>query len=63
MKFAPGARLPHHQHMMIEQSFVLEGSLMLAMFQIPNKFFQADGREVDQPGNDWGKTWGRALKR
>jgi anti-sigma factor ChrR (cupin superfamily) len=94
MKFAPGAKLPHHQHMLIEQTFVLEGSLvcgegeckagqfvwrpagsqheawagpqggvMLAIFQIPNKFFHPDGRETDQLGNDWEKTWGRALKR
>jgi anti-sigma factor ChrR (cupin superfamily) len=93
MKFAPGAKLPHHQHMKIEQTYVLEGSLvcgegeckagqfvwrpagsqheawagpqgglMLAMFQIPNKFFHADGRETDQLGNDWEKSWGFALK-
>jgi anti-sigma factor ChrR (cupin superfamily) len=94
MKFAPGAKLPHHEHVMIEQTYVLEGSLvcgegecgpgqfvwrpagsrheawggpqgglMLAMFQIPNKFFQADGRETDFLGNDWEKSWGFALKR
>src|SRR5688572_9557141 len=28
MKFAPGARLPDHEHMRIEQTYVLEGSLM-----------------------------------
>jgi hypothetical protein len=33
---------------------------MLAMFQLPNKFFQADGRETDFLGNDWQKAWGRA---
>ena len=94
MKFAPGAKLPHHQHMLMEQTYVLEGSLvcgegeckagefvwrpagsqheawagpqgglMLAIFQIPNKFFQADGRETDQLGNDWDQAWGPALKR
>ena len=94
MKFAPGAKLPDHEHVLIEQTYVLEGSLvcgegeckagefvwrpagsrheawagpqgglMLAIFQIPNKFFQADGRETDQLGNDWDKTWGRALGR
>jgi anti-sigma factor ChrR (cupin superfamily) len=94
MKFAPGARLPLHEHMMIEQTFVLEGSLvcgegeckagqfvwrpagsrheawggpqgglMLAIFQIPNKFFPADGRETDQLGNDWEQSWGRAFRR
>lgn len=94
MKFAPNAKLPHHEHVLIEQTYVLEGTLvcgegvckagefvwrpagsqheawagpegglMLAMFQIPNKFFQADGRETDFLGNDWEKSWGFALKR
>lgn len=93
MKFAPGAKLPHHEHVLIEQTYVLEGSLvcgegeckagefvwrpagsqheawggpqgglMLAIFQVPNKFFEADGRETDFLGNDWKKTWG-ALTR
>jgi anti-sigma factor ChrR (cupin superfamily) len=92
MKFAPGARLPDHEHMRIEQTYVLEGSLMcgegeckagefvwrpagsrheawagpdgglmLAIFQIPNKFFEADGRETDQTGQDWNEAWGKAL--
>ena len=92
MKFAPGARLPDHEHMLIEQTYVLEGSLvcgegeckagdfvwrpagsrheawagprgglMLAMFQIPNKFFEADGRETDVSGQDWNAGWGKAL--
>ena len=94
MKIAPGAKLPHQEHVLIEQTYVLEGSLvcgegeckagefvwrpagsqheawagpqgglMLAMFQIPNKFFQADGRETDFLGNDWEKSWGAALRR
>lgn len=94
MKFAPGARLPDHEHMMIEQTWVIEGSLvcgegvcragefvwrpagsrheawggpqgglMLAMFQIPNKFYATDGRETDQLGQDWEQTWGHALFR
>src|SRR5258706_5522692 len=88
MKFAPGAKLPHHEHVLIEQTYVLEGSLvcgegeckagdfvwrpagsrheawagaqgglMLAMFQAPNKFFEAGGRVVDFLGNDWEKAW------
>jgi hypothetical protein len=28
------------------------------MFQIPNKFFQPDGRITDFLGNDWEKSWG-----
>ena len=90
MKMAPGARLPDHEHVEIEQTYVLEGSLvcgegvckagefvwrpagsrheawagpegglMLAMFQLPNRFFQADGRVTDFLGNDWDEAWGR----
>ncbi len=92
MRFAPGAVLPDHEHVNIEQSYVLEGSLVdkegpvagmtaaagefiwrepgsrhaawcpdgaliLAMFQVPNKFFEADGRVVDAAGQDWDETW------
>ena len=94
MKFAPGARLPDHEHIQIEQTYVLEGSLvcgegeckagefvwrppgsrheawagpqgglMLAMFQIPNKFYEADGRETDVTGQDWNAAWSKALFR
>lgn len=28
MKFAPGAKLPDHEHVLIEQTYVLEGSLV-----------------------------------
>jgi anti-sigma factor ChrR (cupin superfamily) len=94
MKFAPGARLPHHEHVLIEQTYVIEGSLvcgegecnagdyvwrpagsrheawagpqgglMLAMFQVPNKFFEADGRETDATGEDWNAAWAKALFR
>jgi anti-sigma factor ChrR (cupin superfamily) len=94
MKFAPGARLPDHEHVLIEQTYVLEGSLlcgegecragdyvwrpagsrheawagpegglMLAIFQIPNKFFEPDGREADVTGADWNAAWAKALFR
>ncbi|HTQ77709.1 MAG TPA: cupin domain-containing protein [Burkholderiales bacterium] len=94
MRFAPGARLPDHEHVLIEQTYVLEGSLvcgegectagnyvwrpagsrheawagpkgglMLAMFQIPNKFFEPDGRETDVTGQDWNAAWSKALFR
>ena len=94
MKFAPGARLPDHEHVLIEQTYVLDGSLvcgegeckagdfvwrppgsrheawagaqggvMLAMFQIPNRFYENDGRETDAFGQDWDKAWGKALFR
>jgi anti-sigma factor ChrR (cupin superfamily) len=92
LRMAPGAKLPDHEHVLVEQTYVLEGSLvcgegvcragefvwrpagsrheawagpegglMLGMFQIPNRFFQADGRIVDFLGNDWEKTWGPAY--
>ena len=92
MRMAPGAKLPDHEHVLIEQTYVLEGALMcgegtcraggfvwrlagsrheawagpegnllLAMFQIPNRFFQTDGKVVDALGNDWEKTWGALL--
>jgi hypothetical protein len=32
--------------------------LFLAIFQAPNKFFQADGAVTDFLGRDWEKTWG-----
>ena len=94
MKMAPGARLPDHEHVEIEQTYVLQGSLlcgageckagefvwrpagnrheawagpqggvMLAMFQIPNRFYERDGRETDFLGNDWDKTWGSVSSR
>ena len=31
---------------------------MVAMFQIPNKFFAKDGRVTDQHGRDWDRTCG-----
>lgn len=93
MKMAPGVKLPDHEHVRIEQTYVLEGSLMchegecragqfvwppagsrheawagpqgglfLAMFQMPNKFFQPDGRVTDFLGNDWEKAWGKTAK-
>jgi len=89
MRMAPGARLPDHEHVKIEQTYVLEGTLMcpegeckpgqfvwrpagsrhhawagpkgglfLAMFQVPNKFFQPDGRVTDFLGRDWQQNWG-----
>lgn len=94
MRMTPGATLPDHEHVCVEQTWVLEGhlvdksgpdegieckagqfiwrpagsrhsawspqgGLMLAFFQIPNKFFEADGRVVDMGGGDWQSIWGR----
>jgi len=89
-KMAPGARLPDHEHVRVEQTYVLEGALhcdegvcragnfvwrpagsrhqawagpegclALAMFQMPNRFYEKDGKVVDFLGNDWDKTWGQ----
>jgi anti-sigma factor ChrR (cupin superfamily) len=97
MKFEPGAVLPDHEHVQVEQTFVLEGSLvdregdaaglevkagefvwrdpgsrhvawtpegglMLAIFQVPNKFFEQDGRITDPTGKDWQSVWGHTGK-
>jgi anti-sigma factor ChrR (cupin superfamily) len=94
MRMAPGARLPDHEHVQIEQTFVLQGSLacgegecnagdfvwrpagsrheawagargalILGIFQIPNRFFDADGKVRDFTGNDWEQAWGAAQAR
>jgi len=39
-----------------------QGSLMLAMFQVPNKFFERDGRVTDISGADWDTLWGHVFK-
>jgi anti-sigma factor ChrR (cupin superfamily) len=97
MRFAPGAVLPDHEHVKIEQTYVLEGKLvdkegaaaglevkagefvwrepgsrhvawtpegglMLAMFQVPNKFYEPDGRIADVSGADWASLWGHVAK-
>jgi anti-sigma factor ChrR (cupin superfamily) len=97
MRFAPGAVLPDHEHVQIEQTWVIEGKLvdkegpaaglevgpgefvwrevgsrhvawcpegglMLAIFQVPNKFFDQEGRVTDMGGNDWDAVWGHTSK-
>jgi anti-sigma factor ChrR (cupin superfamily) len=96
IKMAPGATLPDHEHVLIEQTYVLEGSLvdkegpdaglsvgpgefvwrpagsrhvawcpqggtMIAIFQVPNKFFENDGKVTDAGGKDWASAWGHVL--
>jgi hypothetical protein len=39
-----------------------EGGLMLAMFQVPNKFFEQDGRVTDISGADWNSIWGHVFE-
>jgi len=95
-RMEPGAELPDHEHVLIEQTYVLEGSLVdkegpdagtevkegefvwrpagsrhsawapkggtfIAIFQIPNKFFERDGRVTDSSGKDWSQAWGHLL--
>ena len=96
IRMEPGAALPDHEHVLIEQTYVLEGSLVdkegpdagievgpgefvwrpagsrhvawspkgglfLAMFQIPNKFFEKDGRVVDGQRQGLGTGLGRTY--
>jgi anti-sigma factor ChrR (cupin superfamily) len=98
LKMDPGAELPDHEHVMLEQTFMIEGrlvdkdgpekglscgpgefvwrpagsrhsawtpegGLMIAIFQIPNKFYEKDGKVVDLVGDDWGLKWGKALEQ
>ena len=93
LKMAPGTSLPDHEHVLIEQTYVLEGrlvdaecevgpgqyvwrpagsrheahcpdgGLMIAIFQVPNKFFDEPGRVTDLLGQDWDRAWGPALDR
>ena len=95
-RMAPGAELPDHEHVLIEQTYVLEGSLIdkegpdaglevgpgefvwrpagsrhsayapkggtfIAIFQIPNKFYEKDGRVTDSAGKDWSQAWAHLL--
>ncbi len=95
MRMAPGAVLPDHEHVAVEQTYMLEGrledmegpekglnihageyvarpagsrhaawcpegGLMVAFFQMPNKFFETTGEVVDFLGKDWETTWGKA---
>jgi anti-sigma factor ChrR (cupin superfamily) len=97
MRFAPGAVLPDHEHVNVEQTYVLEGrlvdkegpaegteaktgefiwrepgsrhsawcpegGLMLAIFQVPNKFHEKDGRVTDPAGKLWDEVWGHTGK-
>jgi anti-sigma factor ChrR (cupin superfamily) len=38
-----------------------EGCTMVAIFQVPNKFFEAGGKVVDLVGDDWGAKWGHVI--
>jgi anti-sigma factor ChrR (cupin superfamily) len=97
-KMEPGAELPDHEHVLIEQTYMLEGSLVdkegpdagtevkagefvwrpagsrhsawapkggvfVAIFQIPNKFYEKDGRVTDPNGKNWDEAWGSLLAK
>lgn len=96
MRMDAGATLPDHEHVLIEQTYVLSGSLVdkegpdaglevgpgefvwrpagsrhtawspkggefLAIFQVPNKFFDQPGRVTDASGKDW--SWAHAASK
>src|SRR5229473_1884959 len=64
MRFAPGAGLPVGPGEFVWRpagsrhvAWAPEGGLMLAMFQIPNKFYERDGRVTDSTGKEWESIW------
>ena len=62
-RMAPGTVLPDHEHVKRpagsrHSAWSPNGGLFLAFFQIPNKFFQSDGRATDMAGIDWESLWG-----
>jgi quercetin dioxygenase-like cupin family protein len=96
LKMDAGARLPDHEHALVEQTYMLEGRLvdlegpekglsvgpgefvyrpagsrhaawtpeggvMVAIFQVPNKFFETDGSVVDLVGSEWAQKWGHVT--
>src|SRR5216684_4450203 len=44
--------------LLFDRATGLMTALMRAIFQVPNKFFEADGRVVDVAGQDWDEAWG-----
>ncbi len=97
LRMAPGAVLPDHEHVLVEQTYMLEGrlvdkegpevgaevgpgdfvwrpagsrhaaytpegGLMIAVFQVPNKFFEKNGSVLDMLGNDWESHWKQAAE-
>lgn len=43
-------------------AYTPEGGLMLAIFHVPNKFFESDGRIVDLIGDEWGAKWSHVVE-
>jgi anti-sigma factor ChrR (cupin superfamily) len=42
-------------------AYTPEGGLMLAVFLVPNKFHEGDGRVLDLIGDDWGPKWAHVV--
>lgn len=42
------------------QAWSPEGCVVLGIFQVPNKFFEAGGRVADVLGQDWDAAWSNA---
>jgi anti-sigma factor ChrR (cupin superfamily) len=42
-------------------AYTPEGGLMLAIFQVPNKFYETGGKVVDLVGDEWGTKWGHVA--
>ena len=61
LKFAPGARLPDHEHVLIEQTFVLEGSLVCGEGECKAGDFVWAARRQPPPG--LGRAAGRPDAR
>ena len=43
-------------------AYTPDGGLMVAIFLVPNKFFEKDGGVVDLLGQDWEKKWGHVAR-
>ena len=55
---APSWREPGSRH----SAWAPEGGVMLAIFQVPNKFHEKDGRVTDPTGKIWDEVWGHTGK-
>ncbi|MDB5947176.1 MAG: ChrR Cupin-like domain protein [Ramlibacter sp.] len=42
-------------------AYTPEGGLMLAIFHVPNKFYESGGKVVDLIGDEWGAKWGHVV--
>jgi len=40
-----------------------KGGTMIAIFQVPNKFFETNGKVTDAGGKDWDSSWSHVLSK